>query len=401
MQVDSSFVIGLFLAIASSILVALGNVFFKLQEIKRKQEPNDSFYLDYLAMALVIIGSITDVFSIGLLPLTINTVHSAIPIALGEIFSGCILEEKLNVQQWFLIVCILMCVIIVVLSGDHSSNVDVIAIFENHINSGGTIVMLILMALTAIASGVYIKVHDPGPDEVPPYSLFNIAGPIFVGVVGSFSQTTGKLVLEKFECGWSDHCEESGDGYYALCAALLVLAGVQILGVKFIMGKLNIITVIPLYGSVLILLPVICGVVFFKEDPTNVPFFILSLCLVLFFNWLLLSISQKQHLLKEAKKQESQEQEESVENSVKKHKKFRLENGLRLDIEPEGEPSFDMGEFEEPELSSSRIEGDNGAETTTGDGSDMTELKDTEGYPEFEVESPSTTREAMHHENQL
>merc|ERR1719219_1162954 len=53
---------------------------------------------------LVLIGTLTSLVSMGLVPLSISCIHSALPIAMGELWSGYLLPHAtLTTQQWLAI----------------------------------------------------------------------------------------------------------------------------------------------------------------------------------------------------------------------------------------------------------------------------------------------------------
>jgi len=155
------------------------------------------------------------------------------------------------------------------------------------------------MISSCIISGLYMKLHKPLSKKIAPWTVYNFTGPLFVSLVGTINQVVGKLAMDKARCIF-DTCSPTSDGYYFLLVFLVGGAFFQLFCVQFIMAKLNIVTVIPLYGCFLTVLPVVSGLIFFREEPNNYFGFICSITFVIILNFVLVYISQERFERKEA-----------------------------------------------------------------------------------------------------
>merc|ERR1719378_857748 len=72
-------------------------------------------------------------------------------------------------------------------------------------------------------------------------------------------------------------------GWYALGALFPLSAILQLCMVSFTMGKLHLVTVIPIYGTLLIVLPSISGVLMLGEEPKDLQLYSFSIALIVVF----------------------------------------------------------------------------------------------------------------------
>jgi len=296
MGFDLGYVIGLFLCWGASIFGALGNVLFKYHNTLRIEDPTypkDGWSYWYLAVAMIFTGSIASVVSFALIPLSINCVHAALPIFLGEVFSCKMLNNQLDTAQWLLIVLILLAVTGVVAWGDHETNDDVTDEIEDHFWNVESVIFVGFNVIAALCAFLIIKLQ-PIPDPVLPCSLFNISGPVLTAAIGNCTQVSARVCMTIVKCAISD-CEDVniGTAWYAMFGVLPVFAVCQLIGVSFTMGKLHLVTVIPIYGTLLIVLPSLSGCLIMHEVPSNTTWYAFSMCMIVVFNVIFVSITQQ------------------------------------------------------------------------------------------------------------
>jgi len=305
MGVKFSYIIGLFLCWGASIFSSMGNILFKYHELLTKKTPEyaskNGFSWWWVAIGSQIIGAVAALISFSLIPLSINCVHAALPIFLGEVFSGWILPQSaLDRTQWVLIALILGSVSGVVAFGDHETDDDVAEKFEDHFSH----VEAITYFSSIIVIGVFAFLNiflNPIPDPVTPCSLYNISGPVLTAIIGNVTQVSARICMTTIKCNVST-CEDVyiADEWYALFALLPISAVCQLKSVSFAMGKLHIVTVIPIYGTLLIVLPSISGVLMLGEEPTDINWYAFFISLIVVFNVCFVYISEQKKQLRDA-----------------------------------------------------------------------------------------------------
>jgi hypothetical protein len=293
------FALGVLCCWVSAVLTALSNILFKYHETVQRKH----FSWKWVGIFLVLLAAILDIAAFAMIPVSVNQVHSCLPIILGEIFSSWILKKKLGSKQWAFVIMLLPCVILGVLYGPRESDSHVTATFQESMQEAKTIscVVIAFLFTTSIAiSTRFLSVEA----AVNPLGLYNIIGPLLTACMGAFTVIGSKLFAEvvafwvfgQNKCGetTSKTCVDSISPWFATVFLFLPLcAGVQLMLITFIMGKLNLVMVIPIYGSLLILLPTLLGMSVFKEEPINQAAYWLSVVGIIVTNICFLAASQE------------------------------------------------------------------------------------------------------------
>jgi len=330
-MLTTGYIIGLMFCWISPMFTSLGNVYFKLHNVKCKDPVNYKKYIDeransyfnfyYAGIALVLIGTLTSLVSMGLVPLSISCIHSALPIAMGELWSGYLLPHSaLTTQQWLAITGILVSVGGVVACGDHNEDGNVVEMFEANIFTLGSCIFLSIYGILFAITGMTVYCTEPPTDDsgrVVTCSLYNIFGPIFTAVLGNITQVTARMVMVAVICMATSCGHSYNRGYFVLLLILPVAAIGQLKSLAFTMGTMNINTSVPLYGCGLIILPSTSAIVILGERPSIWLGFVGSIVAIILFNIYFLHLTHLKQEQDDASKASS-EQGGSLETDTKK-----------------------------------------------------------------------------------
>jgi len=308
-MLTTGYIIGLMFCWISPMFTSLGNVYFKLHNEKLNDPVNYKKYIDeransyfnyhYGGIALVLIGTLTSLVSMGLVPLSISCIHSALPIAMGELWSGYLLPHAtLTTQQWLAITGILVSVGGVVACGDHDEDGNVVEMFEANIFTLGSCIFLLIYGIIFAITGMTVYCMEAPYDDrgrVVTCSMYNIAGPIFTAALGNITQVTARMVMVAAICIISSCGHTYNRGYLVLLLILPIAAIGQLKSLAFTMGTMNINTSVPLYGCGLIILPSTSAIVILGERPSVWLGFVGSIVAIILFNVYFLHLThQKQ-----------------------------------------------------------------------------------------------------------
>jgi len=301
--VATSYVVGIALCWSASMFTSMGNVLFKYHNILRTERidyPKSVCSYWHIAISLLVFGSIASVISFALLPLSINCVHAALPIFLGEVFSGWIIpHNRLDASQWFLILLILISVTGVVAFGDHSTEDNVANEFEKQFVKTESIIYFSSCIIIGL-SAVVVLFTQPLPEQVAPCTFYNFSGPVLTAVLGNVTQVCARISMDMLKC-FITTCEGEhlNPGWYALFVLFPISASIQLFMVSFTMGKLHLVTVIPIYGTLLIVLPSMSGVLMLGEKPKDLQLYSFSIALIVVFVGAFVYITQNKKAQKE------------------------------------------------------------------------------------------------------
>lgn len=277
--------IGIIFSWSAASLDALGNVLFKYETIYPMQRRRCYLNWHRVGICLVVCATIMAVGSISLLPITISSAGSALPIVFGELWSGFLLpHNKLDRRQWLVIVFIVLSVIGVVLSGDHSPPHNVSDDFANNFSfhPTRTIGWISTSGVLLISTAAVLWRFEIPRGGVQTVSILNIVGPTCPGAVGNVTQLCLKLSTSAILCTLNPDCEsEVHSGYYFLTIAAVTLAIVQLNAVAYVMGQLVLTTAIPIYQASLIVLPALSSMFLLGERPSHIAGYVTSLSFLL------------------------------------------------------------------------------------------------------------------------
>jgi len=298
------FVIGLVICCTGAILNSLGNVLFKFHEVKQEK---DATYSNSVALGMcflnwywaailtVFIGNGALAVAYGFLPLSIHSVFAAFPIVLGELFSGFLLpHSKLDRTQWLIIAFMCVSMVGVFISGDHSESDSVAPEFESSMRRYYGQIFVATWALILCVSG-YILLFMNKPATLHPASIYNISGPVFTAAVGTLVNVCARMIMVIIKCKVGDDCDnkETSNAYYSLLFIFPVSALIQLLSLAYTMGKLHLVSVIPLYCTLLVIWPSLAGLVLLQEEPGYLPSYVFFTVLIIICNILFVHITSK------------------------------------------------------------------------------------------------------------
>jgi len=295
-EFDEQFFIGTLLSVGTVVLNSSGNVLFKFHERKKRKSPEKRSQWGYVGLFLCICSGFFDIASLTFIPLSVNALFSTIKIPLSEIFSMFILDEKLSQSQWFIILLIVLDMALIVLCGNHSTGEGAVPRFQNNFYSLSTLLWMAWILGSGLLSGIFMLFRPKKMLRVAPLSFYNILGPYYAAMLATVIHTIGKLGMEYLKCSGLfaiKDCPRLSVWYGACLVILPALGIIDILTVKFIMAKLNIVTVIPLYGTFASIFPMISGVIFFREKPVSWAGFLCSIIVIVILNLKFISLSQE------------------------------------------------------------------------------------------------------------
>lgn len=277
--------IGIIFSWTAASLDALGNVLFKYETVYPMQRKRCHLNWHRIGICLLVFSTLMAVGSISLLPITISSAGSALPIVFGELWSGFLLpHNKLDWKQWLVIAFIVLSVIGVVLCGDHSPPHNVSDDFADNfsLQPTRTIGWISTSGALLLSTAIIIWKFEIPRGGVQTVSILNILGPTCPGAIGNFTQLCLKLSTSAILCTLNPDCEsEVHSGYYFLAIAAVILAIIQLNVVAYVMGQLVLTTAIPIYQASLIVLPALSSMFLLGERPSHVAGYVTSLCCLL------------------------------------------------------------------------------------------------------------------------
>jgi len=270
--------LGILFSWSAAMLDALGNVLFKYETVYPMKS---RWCLNWhrVGMMLVLGGACMAIGSMSLLPITMGSAGSALPIVFGEIWSGWLLPHtQLNKQQWLIIAFIVLSVTGVVISGDHRPPHNVADDFVDSLDSKEASYWIYLNVILCLFTGIIVLKSEIPSTGLKTCSLLNILGPIFPGSVGAFTQICLRIGSSAIFCTIRPNCyPHLTDEYYALIILVPCFALLQLNAVGYVMGRLVLTTSIPVYQSSLIILPALSGIFVLGERPSHMIGYIASL----------------------------------------------------------------------------------------------------------------------------
>lgn len=333
-MLSTGYIIGLMFCWISPMFTSLGNVFFKVHnekclhpEANKDYNPDSYMNFHYSGILLVLIGTLTSLVSMGLVPLSISCIHSALPIAFGELWSGYFLPHtKLTTQQWLAIGGILVSVGGVVYCGDHEEDGNVVEMFEANVFKQGSVIYLLIYGSIFAITGLTIYCLPPPVDEnnqIVTCSMYNISGPLFTAAVGNITQVTARMVMVAVICFITSCDHTYNQSYWILVIVLPIAAIGQLKSLAFTMGTMNINTSVPLYGCGLIILPSTSAIIILGERPSIWAGFVGSILSIIVFNIIFLRLVhvRQEQLTSETKQEQLMKKQEGEAGSIESEPK--------------------------------------------------------------------------------
>jgi len=285
---------------------------------------------NHVAICILITGAIGSIGAISLLPISMASAGSALPIVFGEVWSGWLLPHtKLNQRQWSIIFCIVFSVAGVAFFGDHTPKPNVMDDFLDNVWTYHGFSWLIATVSLAVICLILIFFTPMPTNDIHTCSVVNIIGPLLPGAVGNFTQICVRIGAVALLCVIQDCGEEYPYFIYFLGALIPMFAITQLHFLGIVMAKLNLTTAIPLYQSSLIILPALSGIFLLNERPSNIPGYVG--CLVLSLTCLAVFI--REISLKDS--EEAGSEELSIEESNQKDISALPESSDELEVEDE------------------------------------------------------------------
>jgi len=234
--------LGILFSWSAAMLDALGNVLFKYETVYPMKS---RWCLNWhrVGMMLVLGGACMAIGSMSLLPITMGSAGSALPIVFGEIWSGWLLPHT-----------------------------------QDSLDSKEASYWIYLNVILCLFTGIIVLKSEIPSTGLKTCSLLNILGPIFPGSVGAFTQICLRIGSSAIFCTIRPNCyPHLTDEYYALIILVPCFALLQLNAVGYVMGRLVLTTSIPVYQSSLIILPALSGIFVLGERPSHMIGYIASL----------------------------------------------------------------------------------------------------------------------------
>lgn len=275
--------------------VQLGNLALRTVQLsldnEEKSEHDTSNY-DLQALCSFVIGGILDGISISLLPISVWSANCVVSIPMGQILAWKILKQRINKKTWILISLITACAVGVSIFGAASGgkSSQIINTFTTTIDNPGPLCLLLFSSLLYTACAAYLKYQKNfirRASKIPePWELYNLCGPVAVGLAGAYQNVTTKLVLEYAIVIFFGKTQRKSISYYLFIIVLILLPIfliIQLKTIKFMMAHLHIVTAAPTGQCCLIAFSSIAGIVFFRETPVSTFGYVSSVLLMLTF----------------------------------------------------------------------------------------------------------------------
>lgn len=275
------YVTGVVLCWIGSALNSLGNIFFTLNH----RSENDKY--KYCALGSFIFGGCSDAISLMLIPISIWSANCVMSIPISTLYAHCILEEPVNSAQILILVFITAFAGISSFAGNHGDGENPLVVFPTAIGSPAAISLLTFCIGLFIGVILYVRKHEERstPRPVNTISVYDFCGSIIAAMCNVTSDVVTKISLVFITCLLSSGCKDKLGYIGSLILLPFVLMG-QLKALQFMMNNFNVVTAVPIYTIVSIMLTNLFGIVLFEEYPRMPALF--AICLLTNFALILL-----------------------------------------------------------------------------------------------------------------
>jgi len=258
MQESLLTIIGLIVGLVSVSFSSLGKILFKYWK------DEESIWKRYAPDAIITATNVTGLFTTGVLPLSVSSIFSGLPIVLSQLISRWLLKTRMSRTQWALSVLIVGAIagIIICQTLDKKPRDNHMKTFHKQMFKKQWPMIFFLIPFVVQTLGVY---------HIRKYTDEQLASSLKLAVLGSAIGSSFFVIMGiqiKVAATIIMHASDvASKAYYCVFGTIPIFALLQLCWVGYMWRKLNHVYVLPLYQSFNVINGTLSGVILFKEYP--------------------------------------------------------------------------------------------------------------------------------------